>query len=73
MPTQPVVPFWFAITVVVLSAMITAALAFSDPAVAFITLCRLSRKGKAEVWLPPAGEPIPSGVLPGGARGAGGA
>jgi hypothetical protein len=37
MPSQPLVPFWFAATIVVLSAMITAALAFTDPSFTFLT------------------------------------
>ena len=35
--TQPTVPFWLAAVIVVLAAMASAALAFSDPAVTFIT------------------------------------
>lgn len=37
MPSQPLVPFWFAATIVVLSAMITGALAFADPSLTFLT------------------------------------
>jgi hypothetical protein len=34
---QPNVPWWVAVLIVVLAAMITAALAFNDPAVTVIT------------------------------------
>lgn len=35
--TQPTVPFWFAATILVLTNVVSAALAFSDPNIAFIT------------------------------------
>jgi hypothetical protein len=40
MPTQPNVPWWFAVAVLAVSAVITAALAYQDPAVVIPPLVR---------------------------------
>lgn len=38
--TQPIVPFWLAVLVLVLSAMVAGALAYNDPAVVIAPLVR---------------------------------
>lgn len=40
--TQPTVPFWFAVVLLVLSAMVTAALAYSDPSVVIAPVIRFA-------------------------------